>query len=636
MKRLATAALVLGILIPLQGAIAGSASTSGADVAFYHPASSSWSLPGTGDFYYGVPGDTPLLCDWNGDDIATVGVYRESTGYLLLHDGNRTGAADYEFYYGIPGDRPLCGDWNGDGVDTIGIYRPSSQRFYLRNQNTHGVGDKDFQFGFKNGIPFAGDFNGDGVDTVGMRDPKNGWLELAPGNYSGTPVVEGFFGSSTDTLVVGDWDGDGTDRLGVYRPSSKTLAVTELFSFARVATYDLTGTSGIPLAAEFDASGGLITSQAEVAETPPTEAPPPPPPAPAPEEPPVEEPPSLRFSPPAADAGWYGTGIKGRGLRPRTAGASDWALGTWEAPRTGNLDSLALYFVFAVEGNYFKGSGGINRFSIRPDVNGQPGQTVLGEFTITNPTAPAGIWSDWETSRGSAEHFAFKNPVTVTAGTKYWIVAENLHPDPTNNWVGINALTEGDGGPGTAFVYIETSAGSNVFERFVYEGEGWFAGLFDLTYQEGDGFGQGYYHAWFDQSVGGAQRARQVLTPSSQHTVTDLRVWAKKTGGGGALTATLSSGGGVVAQASSSGTGLLSFSLDTTLQAGTTYYLEFSAPSGTAYTFTSLRENSGWSTGSRFVEGYSEYDAGSGWSGGWPIWGSTRQDGDLMFYFLEN
>jgi parallel beta-helix repeat protein len=266
MKRLATAVLVLGIVIPLQGAIAGAGSTSGTDIAFYQPGSSSWNIPGSGSFYYGVPGDTPLLCDWDGDGIATVGVYRESTGYLLLHDGNHTGVADYEFYYGIPGDRPLCGDWNGDGTDTIAIYRPSSQRFYLRNQNTQGFGDKDFEFGFANGVPFAGDFNGDGVDTVGLRDPKNGWLELARGNNSDTPVVEAFFGSSADTLVVGDWDGDGTDRLGVFQPATNTLAVTDAFDAENVAAiYDLGSVHGVPLAAEFDATGGVASTYQESA-----------------------------------------------------------------------------------------------------------------------------------------------------------------------------------------------------------------------------------------------------------------------------------------------------------------------------------------------------------------------------------
>lgn len=264
MKRLAAAVTALVILIPLHGAIAGAGDTSGTEVAFYDPGSSRWQLPDASAFYYGAPGDTPLLCDWNGDGIATVGVYRESTGYLLLHDGLSTGAASYEFYYGIPGDRPLCGDWNGDGIDTIAIFRPSESRFYLRNVNSQGFGQKEFRFGFPNGVPFAGDFNGDGIDTVGVRDPKNGFVALARGHVSDSPVMEAYFGASTDTLVVGDWDGDGIDRIAVYQPATKTLAVTNLFGSTKIAAvYDLGGVSGIPLAAEFNPASGLHTTHAE-------------------------------------------------------------------------------------------------------------------------------------------------------------------------------------------------------------------------------------------------------------------------------------------------------------------------------------------------------------------------------------
>ncbi|MGI9647820.1 MAG: hypothetical protein ACR2OI_04810, partial [Acidimicrobiia bacterium] len=103
MRRLAIAIAVMTIVVPLHGAVAGSGSTSGTEIAFYQPAGSTWHVPGGTDFFYGVPGDTPVMCDWNGDGIATVGVYRESTGYLLLADANTTGAADYEFFYGIPG-----------------------------------------------------------------------------------------------------------------------------------------------------------------------------------------------------------------------------------------------------------------------------------------------------------------------------------------------------------------------------------------------------------------------------------------------------------------------------------------------------------------------------------------------------
>ena len=260
MRRYAAALLVLAAFGPLPGAIAGSQATSGTDLAFYDAASGRWDFPGAGSFFYGAPGDLPILCDWNGDGVATVGVYRDSRGYLLLHDGNATGSADYEFFYGIPGDRPLCGDWDGDGKDTIAIFRPSERTFYLRNSNTQGFGQVQFEFGFNNGVPFAGDWEGDGVDTVGLRDPKNGFVSMARG-HSGSNPIDAYFGSSWDTLVVGDWDGDGQDRIGVYRPQTGTLEVSEAFSNPRpTVVYDAGSARGVPITGEFDGRGGLATA----------------------------------------------------------------------------------------------------------------------------------------------------------------------------------------------------------------------------------------------------------------------------------------------------------------------------------------------------------------------------------------
>ncbi|NNC39771.1 MAG: hypothetical protein HKN95_03675, partial [Acidimicrobiia bacterium] len=338
---------------------------------------------------------------------------------------------------------------------------------------------------------------------------------------------------------------------------------------------------------------------------------------------------------PAPSSNWYGSGIKGHGLRPRAATTTEFALGPIKVPSTGNIGSLALYFIFASEGNYFAGTGGINRVSIRDDVGGQPGSTILGEFTIANPTASGGIWSDWADRRGNWSHYPFDRQIPVAGGARYWIVVENLHPDPAANWVGINALTAGGGAPGTVYVHIETSSSSSTFEPYSYPGEGQFTGLFDLKYTDGRGFGQGYLHAFFDQSVGGGRQAREVIVPTATRNVTSLRIWAPRASGSGDLTVALSSGGNELARASASGSGWLAFPLSATLQAGTTYHLEFSAPADTAYTFSALRETGTWSSGSRFTDGYADYHDGSGWLGGWPIWGSTRQEGDLMFYFTQ-
>jgi lysyl endopeptidase len=49
--------------------------------------------------------------DWNGDGIDTVGIYRNNAFYL--RNTNTAGNADVSLLFGVPGDAPLVGDWNG-------------------------------------------------------------------------------------------------------------------------------------------------------------------------------------------------------------------------------------------------------------------------------------------------------------------------------------------------------------------------------------------------------------------------------------------------------------------------------------------------------------------------------------------
>jgi hypothetical protein len=60
--------------------------------------------------------------------------------------------------YGSPGDKPVVGDWNGDGVDTIGVYRDGT--FHLRNSNTNGFAEIVFSLGMSGDMPISGDWNG--------------------------------------------------------------------------------------------------------------------------------------------------------------------------------------------------------------------------------------------------------------------------------------------------------------------------------------------------------------------------------------------------------------------------------------------------------------------------------------------
>ncbi|MBT8165572.1 MAG: right-handed parallel beta-helix repeat-containing protein [Acidimicrobiia bacterium] len=217
-------ALVASVLV---GAGPAVAVPDDAQVAFFDTSLGRWHMAGIGDFYYGVPGDQPLLCDWNGNGTDTVGLYRATSGFLYLRQSNSFGVADVSIFFGIPEDRPVCGDWNGDGRDTIGVYRPSNATFYLVNANQTAYADRQFSFGDGYGTPIAGDWDGDGIDTVGLWKEGHGYYELSAGNTSALLSYD-HFGTPGDPVVVADFDGDGRDTLGVYRTGTGRLHLNPL------------------------------------------------------------------------------------------------------------------------------------------------------------------------------------------------------------------------------------------------------------------------------------------------------------------------------------------------------------------------------------------------------------------------
>jgi hypothetical protein len=186
---------------------------------------------------YGLPGDYPVVGDWDGDGDATIGVYRSGT--FFLRNSNTVGFADIVFPFGAPGDQPVAGDWNGDGVDTIGVYRNGT--FHLRNSNAGGAADMTFGLGVPGDVGIAGDWNGDGTDTTGVFRPSNGALYLKNQNTTGFADLQINYGIAGDKPVTGDWNNDGTDTIGVYRNGTFYLRNSNTIGFA-----DLVFALGIP------------------------------------------------------------------------------------------------------------------------------------------------------------------------------------------------------------------------------------------------------------------------------------------------------------------------------------------------------------------------------------------------------
>ena len=195
----------------------------GADRVGQHDANRGlWRLEGLGSsFYYGIPSDLPVVCDWDGDGESSIGLYRGTSGYLYLRNRNSFGYADTSIFYGIPEDLPLCGDWDGDGTESIGIYRPSNSTFYLRNANTWGFADIEVRFGEQGDVPLVGDWFGNGYDSVAAYRPSTGMLYLADGRerLGNVIAIPRSDIRPDDGLVVGDWNADGADTLGYYRPA---------------------------------------------------------------------------------------------------------------------------------------------------------------------------------------------------------------------------------------------------------------------------------------------------------------------------------------------------------------------------------------------------------------------------------
>jgi len=195
-----------------------------------------WYLrdPGNGattSFYFGNPGDFPIMGDWDCDGVDTPGLYRQSDGFVYLRNSNTEGIANVRFFFGDPGDIPLAGDFNKDGCDTVSIYRPSQARIFVINElgaNDGGLGAANFDFYFGNvgDKPFTGDFNNNGQDTVGLHRESTGFVYYRDTLTTGNADNQFFFGDPNDQIITGRWaqnPNPGPDTVGIFRPSNGTF-----------------------------------------------------------------------------------------------------------------------------------------------------------------------------------------------------------------------------------------------------------------------------------------------------------------------------------------------------------------------------------------------------------------------------
>ncbi|MDP9495333.1 MAG: hypothetical protein M3P87_08840 [Actinomycetota bacterium] len=160
-------------------------------------------------FFFGNPGDLPLAGDFDGDGCDTVSIYRASEARIYVinelgaNDGG-LGAADFSFLFGNQGDKPFVGDFDGNGVDSVGLHRESTGFVYFRNTLNTGNASNEFFFGDPGDRFVAGDWGVvDRVATPGLFRPGNTTFYFRHTNTQGTADSSIFFGQASWLPVSG-------------------------------------------------------------------------------------------------------------------------------------------------------------------------------------------------------------------------------------------------------------------------------------------------------------------------------------------------------------------------------------------------------------------------------------------------
>lgn len=127
---------------------------------------------------WGQAGDIPVAADYDGDTRADFAIWRPATGeWWVLYSGFASGHT-HEYYtaaqWGLPGDIPVVGDFDGDSKSDYGVWRPSEGNWYLRFTGSLDVEVR--QWGLPGDVPIVGDFIGDDrLDFTVWRPSSGTW-----------------------------------------------------------------------------------------------------------------------------------------------------------------------------------------------------------------------------------------------------------------------------------------------------------------------------------------------------------------------------------------------------------------------------------------------------------------------------
>ena len=350
---------------------------------------------------------------------------------------------------------------------------------------------------------------------------------------------------------------------------------------------------------------------------------------------------------------YYGPGIGSDGLGNTTIGPNQNKLSyRMRVQHTGYLSSVQPYLIMDHAG-YWGGTSGQILVSIQTDDGSSshnPSGQKLTSALLVHPDALPVPTRYFPT-------FTFSGHAAVTAGEIYHIVFENPDPDPTVNFVSVDALYQAAAPAPSQPTTPDTDCAVLLFSNYSSsEGTVWkprqgYTPVIQMNYDDGFSDGFGYMEVWVGapQSISGASSVRETFTVGgSSRTVSSVGIRVARLSGSGALTVRLETGDGTLIEqgdvaASSvplnaSATYVWAnykFSTPPTLGAGQSYHLVLQSAASTVYQTFPIRKGSdyGYKNTTFFPDGYAQFLEGGSWVG-WTQWGvPNRTDGDLQFYF---
>ena len=361
---------------------------------------------------------------------------------------------------------------------------------------------------------------------------------------------------------------------------------------------------------------------------------------------------------------YYGPGFAGWALHNATIGKG-WGAGFGFIPsKSGQLIGFRTWFKHSnTGGSYSRGTGGHLEITVRESIEGSikhPTNAALSTLHFKPRLQNVVGKHDKELSH---RLMTFDKPAFLTAGKQYFLVMENIDPDPTANYLSINGIfmlsekTETkaafDLESWTTLEYSKGSWGRRFYHVPVLQLEFDTNADGEVDHLEGSGyfntFGTDYRH-----DISGKSMQRQTISPQEDVTITSLMLYASRGSGPSNLVIELMRGSTsletfyidsneIPKESTCSHRNQCSIWIDRafadpiTLKKGETYYLQLSTDSSTVYYSWPIRDGTrfGFSESLSFDDGMAQLtkDGGNNWNG-WTYWGKEdRSDTDFQFWF---